>query len=312
MTNSPAPPAVACPCCLSSSATLWLRTRPLSASEPSYSLLRCESCTHVWLYPPLTAEQLAPFYDAVYHQAVTHAGEGDAERWGRLRRIVEQYKNGGAILDIGCSSGGFLSHLQGAAWQLAGIEASPDAAERARQNTGGRIVTGDIATAQLPPGAFDVITCYDVLEHLHQPRVVFENVARWLRPGGIFYIFVPNILSWEARLFQSFWYPLDLPRHLHFFSPTSLNALAGVAGLRTVQIATPPGNYLENNVSRILTWLARKASGKQVWIDIGGPANLVARVMRKAIRLTIEDGFGVAASACHAAPSLQAVFQKPQ
>ncbi|HEY1809717.1 MAG TPA: class I SAM-dependent methyltransferase, partial [Acidobacteriaceae bacterium] len=245
-------------------------------------------------------------------QAVTRAGEGDAERWGRLRSIIEHYKSGGAILDIGCSSGGFLSHLKGGAWELFGIEASPDAAERARHNTGGAIVSSDFATAELPPGRFDVITCYDVLEHLYDPRLVFQRAAQWLRPGGIFYIFVPNVLSWEASLFQSFWFPLDLPRHLHFFTPTSLNTLSSFAGLRTVQIATPPGNYLENDISRILTWLARKASGKNVWIEIGGPTNIVARIIRKGIRLTLYDGFGLAASLAHAAPSLQAVFQKPQ
>jgi SAM-dependent methyltransferase len=301
-----------CPCCAASTTSVWMQTRPLSASEPSYTLARCSTCSHAWLFPPPTPEQPSRFYDALYHQAVTSAGEGDAVRWGRLRQVVERYKTSGALLDIGCSSGGFLSHLKGGAWQLSGIEASPEAAERARHNTGGHIVTGDIATVELPPGSFDVITCYDVLEHLHQPRIVFQQVARWLRPGGIFTTFVPNIGSWEARLFQSFWYPLDLPRHLHFFSPGSLDALASLAALRTVRRVTPPGNYLEHDISRVLTWLARKASGKEAWIDIGGPTNIVSRIARKCIRLTLEEAFGQTASIFHSAPSLQVVFQKPE
>lgn len=307
----PSTPAHLCPCCAGAENSLWMRTRPLSASEPSYTLLHCTSCGHIWLADPPSPEQLSHFYDPVYHQAVMGSGEGDAVRWGRLLTVIQQYKTQGAILDLGCSSGGFLSHLKSGPWDLAGIEANPEAADRARHNTGGRILTGDITSADLPAGAFDVITCYDVLEHLHEPRAVFQNVARWLRPGGIFYIFVPNISSWEARWFQSFWYPLDLPRHLHFFSPSSLNALTRFSGLRTLRIATPPGNYLEQNTSRLLTWLARKASGKNVWIEVGGPTNIVARVIRKGIRLTVEDGFGRAASAFRAGPSLQAIFQKP-
>jgi SAM-dependent methyltransferase len=301
-----------CPCCTAAASRLWLRTRPLSASEPSYTLLRCPACSHVWLADPPPPEQLARFYDPIYHQVVTRSGEMGLARWGRQVEILSQYKSGGAILDIGCSSGGFLSCLKGDAWQLAGIEASPDAAERARQLTGGHIVCGDIATAELPPNSFDAVTCTDVLEHLYEPRPVFEKAAQWLKPGGIFYIFVPNIFSWEARFFQSFWYGLDLPRHLHFFSDASLNALSRFAGLDTRWIVTPPGNYLEQSTSRILTWLARKATRQNVWIDIGGPTNLPSRIVRKGIRLTVENGFGRAASLCRAAPSFLALFQKPE
>ena len=164
---------------------------------------------------------------------------------------------------------------------------------------------------RFPPKAFDVITCYDVLEHLHEPRVVFEKVAQWLKPNGIFYIFVPNVMSWEARLFRSFWYPLDLPRHLHFFSPSSLNSLANFVGLRTSEIVTPPGNYLEHNTSRLLSYLAHRATGSNAAIDISGQANILWRVARKSFRLSVESGFGLAASIFHVGPSLHAVFQRP-
>ncbi|HVT96787.1 MAG TPA: class I SAM-dependent methyltransferase, partial [Acidobacteriaceae bacterium] len=271
----------------------------------------CPSCSHVWLFDPPPPEQMMQFYDPTYHQAVTRSGEGDAVRWGRLLKAIGQYKTRGAVLDIGCSSGGFLTHLKDRGWELAGIELNPEAAERARQNTGGQIMTGDIDSVEFPPGSFDVITCYDVLEHLYEPRMVFQKVARWLKPGGIFYIFVPNVLSWEARMFQSFWYPLDLPRHLHFFSPASLTALSGSAGLRIVHVTTPPGNYLEHNASRLATWLLRRTTKSTLAIDFSGPVDPVSRLIRKGMRLTVESGFGKLASLCHAAPSLQAVFQKP-
>ncbi len=309
-------PATTCPCCTGTDTRVWLRTRPFSSPErgcaPSYTLLRCTACSHIWLFPPPSPDELSHFYNDIYHQAVTRSGEGerDPARWSRQIAAIRQYKSQGALLDLGCSSGGFLSCLNDGAWQLAGVEASPEAAQRARQITGGAIVTGDIATVELPSDAFDVITCSDVLEHLQDPRAIFQNVARWLRPGGIFYVFVPNIGSWEARLFQSFWYPLDLPRHLHFFSPASLDAFAGSAGLRTLRIATPPGNYIEHSESRILTWLARKATRKEVWIEIGGPTNIVARIIRKAFRVTLEEGFAQAAALFHAGPSFQAVFQR--
>ncbi|HEX4311802.1 MAG TPA: class I SAM-dependent methyltransferase [Acidobacteriaceae bacterium] len=282
----------------------------MSTLIPSYTLLRCSACSHVWLSNPPSADELSRFYGPEYHQAVSCAGEGDAARWGGLLKTIQRYRTKGALLDIGCSTGGFLSHLSGGAWQLAGIELSAEAAERARTNSGGQIMTGSIGEVEFPPNSFDVITCNDVLEHLHEPRIVFEKVAGWLKPDGIFYVFVPNVLSWEARLFQSFWYGLDLPRHLHFFSPSSLNSLSSQAGLETLRIATPPGNYLEQSTCRLLTWLVYKATGSIHIIDMSGRVNPVLRVVRKGLRIVVGDGFGWVASMGRAGPSLQAVFQK--
>src|ERR1035438_10453930 len=70
--------------------------------------------------------------------------------------------------------------------------------------------------------SFDVITCFDVLEHLYEPRKVMARVGEWLKPGGIFYVLVPNVDSAEARAFGSYWHGLELPRHLFHYSPASL------------------------------------------------------------------------------------------
>ena len=83
-----------------------------------------------------------------------------------------------------------------------------------------------------------MITCFDVLEHLYEPRRVMAKVAEWLKPGGIFYVLVPNIDSAEARVFGSYWHGLELPRHLFHYSPASLKFLAETAGLREVSLET--------------------------------------------------------------------------
>ena len=93
---------------------------------------------------------------------------------------------------------------------------------------------GDILGAPFPPESFDVITCFDVLEHVYEPRQVVEKVATWLKPGGIFYFQVPNINSAEARVFGTYWHGLELPRHLFHYSPASLRSLAKAAGLKVV------------------------------------------------------------------------------
>ena len=107
-------------------------------------------------------------------------------------------------------------------WELFGIEMSPDVARRAEKRTGAKIFVGDILDAPFPQGYFDVITCFHVFEHMYQPKEILEKVSYWLKPGGIFYMMVPNIHSAGGRTFKSYWYALELPRHLFHWSPKAL------------------------------------------------------------------------------------------
>lgn len=306
------PAGIGCPCCNAGSATLWMKAPAPGEDEARYSLLRCSACSHVWLADPPSPSELSYYYDPAYHQAVGNSGAHDPKRWGRQLAVISRYKTAGSILDIGCSSGGFLAFLKGRGWTLAGIEASEATAEKARLATGGRIFAGDVVNADFAENSFDVVTCSDVLEHLYDPRAVFNLVQKWLKPGGAFYLFVPNIRSWEARAFGSSWIGLDLPRHLHHYSVDSLRTLGDFAGLSLVRMVTPPGCYIESSLSIWLNSLLRRAGVRNPSIDLSGRLWFGWRVVRKVIRLTLESAYARAASLCRAAPSLQAVLQKPE
>ncbi len=71
---------------------------------------------------------------------------------------------------------------------------------------------------------------------------------RWLKPGGVLYIQVPNIEGFEAHIFKSYWYGLELPRHLWHFSPESLRRLLMTAGLEEIFVHTTPDSYVQKSV----------------------------------------------------------------
>ena len=300
-----------CPCCGDNNFENWMHVpkRDQQGSAP-YDLLRCPACLHSWLDNPPTADEMGYYYSDQYHRAIGHAGERSAKRWNRQLQVIEKYKTGGRVLDIGCSSGGFLGYLKSGPWELYGIEASAPTAERARSATGAQVFAGDVLEAEFPPNWFDVITCSDVMEHLYEPGEVFRRVYRWLKPGGIFYVFVPNIMSWEARVFGTYWSGLDLPRHLHHYSKKSLARLAASANLQQVRMVTPPGCYLEPSAAILLHELAHKAGMKPKPVDVTAQPGWIWRIARKGMRLTVVALYSVVASACGEAPSLQAVFQK--
>jgi SAM-dependent methyltransferase len=301
-----------CPCCEEDDFTQWMEVSDRLRSEVKYELLRCAFCSHIWLGNPPNPEQLSYYYSPEYHHAIGQSGANDPDRWGRQLRIISRYKTEGSILDIGCSAGGFLGYLKGGSWKLHGIEASADTAEKARRFTGGDIFAGDVMDAEFAPASFDVITCSDVMEHLYDPRAVFQKVHEWLKPGGIFYVFVPNIKSWEAQAFGSRWWGLDLPRHLHHYSFASLEALSKSVDLPLLRIVTPAGCYIEQSASMVLNDLLHSAGATKANVNLGGPAWIGWRAVRKVIRLTAEAMYARVASYCEAAPSLQAVFQKAQ
>ena len=91
----------------------------------------------VWQDSPPEPHEMGSHYDEDYHKAIMTAGETGPEiRWGIHRNLISRYKQGGAILDIGCSSGAFLGFMKCDAWKLYGIEIEASTAAKARAATG--------------------------------------------------------------------------------------------------------------------------------------------------------------------------------
>ncbi|HKQ85025.1 MAG TPA: methyltransferase domain-containing protein, partial [Steroidobacteraceae bacterium] len=211
---APSPAEDSCPICGRAGAALWLRAPDrFHGRQMEYTLLRCRSCSLVWLSHPPKPQEMPEHYTEAYDRLISAAGQNSPSRWVDRKAALTQYKQSGSILDLGCSSGAFLESLSAAGWTLYGIEMSAESAKTAQNRTGAKVFAGDILEADFPPASFDVITCFDVLEHLFEPRRVMGKVAEWLKPGGIFYVLVPNIDSAEGRVFGSYWHGLELPRH---------------------------------------------------------------------------------------------------
>jgi SAM-dependent methyltransferase len=226
-------------------------------------------------------------YGADYDRAISSAGEATVERWRGRCETLARYKKGGRILDLGCSSGSFLSALPRNRWELYGIEMSQEVAQRARERCGVDVFVGDILDAPFPTGHFDAITCIHVFEHLYQPKEVLAKVAQWLKPGGIFYTLMPNIDSAAFRFFKSYWYALELPRHLFHFSPRSLSYLTDSCGLRVLSLKTEREVFFEHSARYAFNDALQTIGVQRAPLATASPSRLPFRVVRKAFRLTL-------------------------
>ncbi|MHB8652843.1 MAG: class I SAM-dependent methyltransferase [Terriglobia bacterium] len=274
-----------------------------------YQLLRCPSCSLVWLKDPPPPAEMDEHYGEDYDRAVAGAGD-DPEHWRGRCDVLSSYKNGGAILDLGCSAGGFLAGLKKSSWKLYGIEMSDAVAEKAKTRCGAEVYVGDILDAPFPAESFDAITCFHVFEHLYHPREVLEKVSQWLKPGGIFYTMMPNIDSAGRRIFKSYWYALELPRHLFHFSPTSLRHVAKSVRLEEVSLTTHREVFIENSVRYIFDDLLKGVGISRTPLAKAKAPGIPWRLVRKMMRLTILPVLSGLASLAGDGESIHAIFRK--
>jgi SAM-dependent methyltransferase len=187
---------------------------------------------------------------------------------------------------------------------------SAEVARTAEAKTGAKVFVGSILDAPFPPASFDVITCFDVLEHLYEPRKVMARVSEWLKPDGIFYVLVPNIDSAEGRALGSYWHGLELPRHLFHYSPASLKFLAESAGLTEVSLETRRNPAVGTGLRYVWDDLLRGVGLRPTPVAYRGEASLPWRAARKVVRSTVLRGLLAMAPLVGGGESIHAIFRK--
>lgn len=188
----------------------------------------CMTCGTVWNDRTVSSVALEQFY-AAYAKKTTETGEDDllfdpsggVETLGRnqiafLMQHLPQ-KGGGRILDVGCGKGTLLTLFDEsfAGWDRVGIEPSAAAAAIARAS-GLTVYEGMLDTVTIEASSFDVVMIVHVLEHAASPTAALHSINRALRPDGLVFIEVPNMLD------PNMFYDFLLHEHLFHFSPDTL------------------------------------------------------------------------------------------
>jgi len=223
------------------------RKADLLIEKDGYRILRCQTCELVFVgNPPGEAALLQHYsFEAGYHQELAenaravalHTAEA-ASNLDSLRR----FRSGGTLLDVGCSTGLFLAAARNAGWSVKGVEYSPDTAELARREHGLDVLTGTLEADTLGGERFDVVTLWDVLEHVPDPKTVLANARHRLGASSLLLIKTPNVDGWfpslSLRLARrlDFWRHPEPPGHLFQFSVKTLAGLLGATGYEIVAV----------------------------------------------------------------------------
>lgn len=204
--------------------------------KEGFDLVRCKSCGLLYvLNPPSNAERESSYsFQSGYHTELArhaaliaqHAAEAEANI-----RLLARHARPGRLLDVGCSTGLFLSAARTRGWTVRGLEYSQDSARVAREENHLPVDQGELRFGTYPKGSFDAVTMWDVIEHLPDPRQAIGIVREILAQDGLIILKTPNAdgLFPKASLAVArkldFWRHPEPPGHLYQFSEATLSRL---------------------------------------------------------------------------------------
>jgi 2-polyprenyl-3-methyl-5-hydroxy-6-metoxy-1,4-benzoquinol methylase len=195
--------------------------------------VRCRSCQLIYVNPIEKAGKI--------NEAYSQRKSVDASiiRKGRLTvsasqvGLIRQYKNGTYLLDIGCGEGFFLFNAARAGYATKGVELSQDAAEYARREFGLDVEAQLFEELRFPDDHFDVITLWQVLEHVPYPLMILKKAHRILKPGGLLALSTPNIQGVPARILGRRWWNIRR-LHINQFTTKTLTTVLENAGFKDI------------------------------------------------------------------------------
>lgn len=231
---------VRCDLCGADSPVHLFRRRDRFSRE-EFDYVRCSRCGLIYINPRPWLDELSGYYPDDYEAYSPTGTSTMARRWRQrhgfriLRRFIGRYHPAGALLDVGCATGGFLAHMRRHGWHVQGVEMNSRMAAVAREVRGLKIFGGPFVEFEADGNTFDVITMWDVLEHLPSPMASLQRVGDLLSSQGVFIFTVPNLQSFDARLFGDCWIGWDAPRHLYLFSPGVLKELLTKTGFEVYE-----------------------------------------------------------------------------
>jgi 2-polyprenyl-3-methyl-5-hydroxy-6-metoxy-1,4-benzoquinol methylase len=208
-------------------------------------IVRCDSCGLIFNAAMPSEEELASIYSEEYYTSkdslrygyTDYVADRDniVKTSGRRLDRIEKMKAGGSLFDVGCAFGFFLEVARGRGWNVSGVEISEFAADYAVRQLGLDVVNENAEAWDHGTARYDVITMWDLIEHLRDPQGTVRNLARALKPGGLLVLSTPDVESIPARLMKQRWLGWQLRNeHLYYFSYSTLERMLRSAGLGVV------------------------------------------------------------------------------
>jgi SAM-dependent methyltransferase len=277
-----------CPVCGSASIHEVMKVKDHSVSQETFALFQCSECTLRFTQDVPGPASISAYYKSEDYISHTNTSKGFINRlylavrkrtMEAKRKLIEQNTGltKGKLLDIGSGTGTFARYMGTYGWQVTGLE--PDPGARAVALRTYQVELGDMDRFySLPPGNFQAITLWHVLEHVHDLHPYMQQLKKVLIRDGKLFVAVPNYTSGDAKAYENDWAAYDVPRHLYHFSPRSMEVLAEKNGLKienykpmwfdSFYISLLSSKYRKGKPKIISAFLQGLRSNFQAWTNV--------------------------------------------
>lgn len=218
----------------------------LKFQDGPFRVLTCKGCGLVYVTPRLQGEALLAVYDEGYWKSSNPKQRGYADyaresalylkTFEKRMALVSRHLPARArILDVGCAAGYFLRTAQRHGHDVHGVEISKAIAGEAIAVLGAdRVWNGTLDEAVRErgwaAGSFDLVTLWDVIEHVPDPQSLLRTIRGLIKPGGKLLLETQNVASRWARLLGKRWHHYKHDEHLYHFSPATIRRLLADCG----------------------------------------------------------------------------------
>src|SRR6266540_1930934 len=251
-------------------------------------IVRCGACGFMYQNPQPDPTWVLSAYEDVVDTRYDDEREGRVHTFGRELDLLARFGAPGRLLDIGSHVGVFVEVAISKGWRAEGVEPSRWAAEVARSR-GLAVTCGTVEDLEAELESYDLVTLWDVIEHLPDPSAELGRLGTLLRPGGLIAISTMDVDALVARVLGRNW-PWYMQMHLYYFSRRTLARLVENAGYDVVEVrrhrrivrASYLLSRLERRLGRVYPPLARLVDGlglggRLVPVDLGDIITLIAR-----------------------------------
>lgn len=217
---------------------------------------QCTACRLSFLNPYLSPTSMAEVYSTTRamqqanpflgHYYGSLEGSQTEDFYLQILKHLAVLQPGGSLLDIGCGRGDFLSRAKEFGWRVSGLEPAQEHAQYGIEKLGIDIQRATLEEADFEKASFEVITLWDVIEHVPNPRNTLHRLSQWLKKDGILLLATPNHQSLPDFMATAVYLlsggliqrPLTyffVPEHVLYFTAPTLRSLVRRCGLQPLQ-----------------------------------------------------------------------------
>lgn len=211
-----------------------------SSDKARGNIVKCRKCGLVYMNPrDKDINSLYQEVDDTYYFASKDDRVETFERdFWEIESVIKGKGLGKKILDVGCSYGFFLDVAEKSGWDAYGCELSKKQCQFAAKSHK-NVHNKELDKCPFKKNYFDVITLYDVIEHVTDPSHLLKNCNNLLKKKGIIVICTPDVSSFVARAMGKYW--LQYVRmHIYYFSPKTLGKMLEKTGFKAVKVTKHP------------------------------------------------------------------------